>query len=88
MTSALIGHTGFVGSNLYDQAPFDDVYNTQNIETIAGKSYDLLVSAGGPAVRWQANQEPEEDRASLRRLMDNLSQVQAKKLVLISTIPG
>lgn len=86
MTSALIGYTGFVGGNLHDQAAFDDLYNSKNIEAIAGKSYDLLVSAGGPAVRWEANQQPEKDRQVLQRLMDCLEQVRTKKLVLISTI--
>lgn len=86
MTSALIGYTGFVGGNLQDQAAFDDLYNSKNIENIAGKSYELLVSAGGPAVRWQANKEPEKDRRALQRLMDCLSKVSAKKFVLMSTI--
>lgn len=65
---------------------FDDFYHSKNIEEIAGKSYDLVVSAGGPAVRWLANQEPEKDRQSLRRLMDNFGRVRARKFVLISTI--
>jgi len=83
---ALIGYSGFVGGNLHNQAEFDDLYNSKNIEAIAGKSYDLVVSAGGPAVRWQANQEPEKDRQILKRLMDSLGQVRTRKLVLISTI--
>ncbi len=67
-------------------ATFDDRYNTKNITDIHGRSYDLLVSAGAPAVKWIANSKPEEDRAILEGLMDNLRQVKASRFVLISTI--
>lgn len=86
MTRAIIGYTGFVGSNLTRQSPFDDFYNSKNIESIAGKDYELLVCAGAPAVKWLANKEPDRDRASLDRLMENLSRVSVQKLVLISTV--
>jgi hypothetical protein len=56
MTSALIGHTGFVGGHLSRQVAFDDLYNSKNIEHIAGKSYRLVVCCGASAVKWVANQ--------------------------------
>ena len=37
MRTALIGHTGFVGSNLAASHAFDDLYNTSNIEQIEGQ---------------------------------------------------
>ena len=37
-TRALIGHTGFVGSNLARQGAFDALYNSSNIESIAGST--------------------------------------------------
>jgi nucleoside-diphosphate-sugar epimerase len=86
MNSALIGHTGFVGGNLLRQFPFTDLYNSANIEAIAGRTYDLLVCAGAPGVKWKANKEPARDWASLTRLMNCLAQVQAEHLVLISTV--
>ena len=43
MRTALIGHTGFVGSNLASSHRFDDVYNTANIAEIEGREYDLVV---------------------------------------------
>ena len=51
MKTALIGSTGFVGGNLQRQAAFDDGYHSRNIESLAGKSYDLIVCAGAPAVQ-------------------------------------
>jgi nucleoside-diphosphate-sugar epimerase len=86
MASALIGSTGFVGGNLLRQARFEDGYHSRNIGELAGRSYDLIVCAGAPAVKWKANREPEEDRAQLDRLMQALAGVKASHLVLISTV--
>ena len=36
--SALIGYTGFVGSNLLRQRAFDATFNSKNIEQISGRS--------------------------------------------------
>jgi nucleoside-diphosphate-sugar epimerase len=86
MPSALIGHTGFVGGHLARQNRFDDFYNSKNIEQIAGRSYDLLVCSGASAVKWLANQRPEEDRRQIERLISCLQQVRAREVVLISTV--
>lgn len=86
MTAALIGHTGFVGGNLQRQTRFDAFFNSKNIETIAGRRFDLLVCAGAPAEKWKANQNPEADRENLQRLQRALESVQALRVVLISTV--
>src|SRR5688572_27445089 len=86
MRSALIGHTGFVGGNLLSQSRFDDLYNSTNIETIAGRQYDLVVCAGAPAEKWKANADPEGDRERLRRLSVPLSAARIDELILISTV--
>lgn len=82
----MIGHTGFVGSNLAHQHEFDDFYNSKNIEEIAGRSYDFLVCSGAPAEKWKANQDPEADLRGIDRLWSALRQVAVSKLVLISTV--
>ncbi len=86
MGSALIGHTGFVGANLLRQAHFDDCYNSANIENIVGKWYDLLVCAGAPGEKWRANKEPSKDLAALSRLRQCLNKVDARQVLLMSTI--
>jgi hypothetical protein len=86
MRSVLIGHSGFVGGTLLAQTAFDDLYRSNNIEAIAGRSYELLVCAGAPAAKWKANQDPEGDIANLSRLMAQLSTVRADTALLISTI--
>tara|TARA_Y100000310_G_C20640926_1_gene793840 strand:- start:443 stop:1159 length:717 start_codon:yes stop_codon:yes gene_type:complete len=83
---ALIGHTGFVGSNILCQAEFDRCYNTSNIEEIAGEEFDLVVCAGVSSVKWKANQNPNQDFEQIQRLVNNLSSSTFKKLVLVSTI--
>lgn len=84
--SALIGHTGFVGGNLLEQHTFDALFNSSNIEEIAGRSFDLLVCAGVPSEKWKANQLPERDLENIERLTQSVMQAEARRLVLISTV--
>jgi hypothetical protein len=86
MKTALIGYTGFVGSNINAQNTFSDTYNTSNIEAIEGQSYDLVVSAANGAEMWRINQEPEKDRAQIEGFIERIKTVKIKKLVLISTV--
>ena len=86
LKTALIGYTGFVGSNLKDQFRFDDLYNSKNIHEIDNKHYDLIVCAGIKAQKWYANQHPEEDLQDILTLVNHLRTVKVKRFVLISTI--
>ena len=86
MNNAIIGYTGFVGSNLVCQAKYDNFYNSQNIESIAGKSFELLVCTAAPAEKWLANKQPTKDKENLQRLIKYLQQVSAKKVIVISTV--
>ena len=87
MTSrALIGHTGFVGGNLLRQAGFEAMYRSTNIGDIRGREFDLLVISAVQAKKWWANQEPEADWAGIQKLLEALAEVQAREVVLISTI--
>lgn len=86
MKTALIGYTGFVGSNIFQQMKFDDLYNSKNIREIENKKYDLIISAGISAVKWLANQKPEEDLAKIKSLLNHLLKVETKYFVLISTV--
>lgn len=86
MRSALIGYTGFVGSNLLDAFAFDDVYNSKNISDIGGKDYDLVVSAGNRADSFRINNNGADDRAEIDALIDTVLGARIKELVLISTV--
>ena len=86
MTDALIGYTGFVGSNLEATHEFGAKFNSKNIADIEGQSFNLLVCAGAPAKKWYANLHPDEDRETLDGLMAHLAKVKAERVVLISTV--
>lgn len=86
MKTALIGFTGFVGSNLALQYNFTDQYNSKNIGDIVGKTYDVCICAGVKAQKWVANQQPTQDLSDIQNLIDHLSKAEIKRFVLISTI--
>ena len=83
---ALIGHTGFVGSNLVRQQPFDLLYNSTSIGEIDGRHFSDVVCAGVSAVKWWANQNPAEDLARIEGLIGHLSTIGADNFTLISTV--
>ena len=83
---ALVGYTGFVGSNLALSTKFDAMYNSKNIKEAYGTKPDLLVYAGVPAAKYLANKAPAEDLAVIRQAEENIAKIAPKKLVLISTI--
>jgi hypothetical protein len=83
---ALIGHTGFVGSNLRRAGGFDSMFNSSNYRDMAGRRFDEVVCAGLAAAKWIANSAPETDRAAIAALTDVLSQADIGRFVLISTI--
>lgn len=86
MRTALIGHTGFVGGTLARRAPFDALFNSANIEGIAGQAFDLVVCAGARAEKWRINAEPAMDTAGLQRLTAALAKTTAAYVVLVSTV--
>jgi len=84
--NALVGYTGFVGSNLYEKGNFDAVYNSKNIKDAYGLKPDLLVYAGLRAEKYLANQAPDKDMKLILEAEENIKKIAPKKLVLISTI--
>lgn len=86
MKIALIGHTGFIGSNLIHQNRFDKTFNSKNIEEIVGQEFDVVVCAGAPAKKWDIDRDTGSDEASLQILKEALSKASIKKLILISTV--
>lgn len=84
--NALVGYTGFVGSNIYANGHFDAVYNSANIEEAYGTNPDLLVYAGLRAEKYLANNAPDQDMELIYQAEKNIKEIHPKKLVLISTI--
>jgi hypothetical protein len=86
MTSALVGYTGFVGSNLMRQRTFGACFNSKNFKEMTGRAFTEVICAGVSAVKWKANKEPEQDLAGIRALQEVLSTVSVDRFILISTI--
>ena len=83
---ALVGYTGFVGSNIYDAGDFDAVYNSKNIKEAYGTNPDLLIYAGLRAEKFLANNAPDKDMESIYQAEENIRRINPERLVLISTI--
>ncbi|GIC77253.1 NAD(P)-dependent oxidoreductase [Moritella sp. F3] len=84
--NALIGYSGFVGSTLLKQCHFKSVYRSTNISEIENKTFDTVICAGAPAVKWLANQNPEADNLSIKSLISHLSTIKCNNFILISTV--
>ena len=83
---ALVGYTGFVGSNICSSGNFDALYNSKNIKEAYGSSPDLLIYAGLRAEKYLANIEPKKDMDLIVQAEENINKIRPKKLVLISTV--
>lgn len=88
MSLALVGYTGFVGSNIYEKGKesITNVYNSKNIEEAFGTKPDLLIYSGLRAEKYLANNDPDADMATTIQAGENIQKIDPKKLVLISTI--
>lgn len=84
--NALIGYTGFVGSNLLEKINFEHLFNSKNIKSIVNQKYDLVICSGIPSAKWMANNNPVEDLENIKLLINCLYKIKCNKLILISSI--
>ena len=84
--TCLLGATGFVGSALLRQTPFDACFNSRNIGEVEGRSFSHVVCAAAPGSMLEANTAPTRDRALMHGLMERLSKIKAQRFTLISSI--
>lgn len=83
---AIVGYTGFVGSNLLQFYKFDFLYNSKNFIEAKNKTFDTLFFCGIPAVKWKANKNPDEDYNTIEDIKSVLNTINVNKIILISTI--
>lgn len=86
MSNAIVGYTGFVGSNLLQFYKFDFFYNSKNFIEAKNKTFNKLFFCGIPAVKWKANKNPEEDYEIIENIKLILNTINVNKIILISTI--
>jgi dTDP-4-dehydrorhamnose reductase len=87
--NALIGYTGFVGSNLLKNIKGKrklDLYNSKNINQIKNQKYNQVICAGLSATKWIANKYPNKDIKNINILINNLKNIKCDLFILISTI--
>lgn len=83
---ALVGYTGFVGSNIASSSQISNLYNTKNISASYDTNPDTLIYAGLRAEKYIANKYPEKDKESINIAIDNIKKINPKRVVFISTI--
>lgn len=84
--NVLVGHTGFVGNNLYRYGSFELGVNSGSVREAYGTKPELCVYAGLRAEKYLANQQPEKDWQMIEQAKENIRMIKPQKLVLISTI--
>lgn len=83
---AVVGNTGFVGSNICLMGEIDRGFNSKNIEEAYGLKPDLLIYAGLRAEKYLANNAPKKDAGLVLQAEDNIKKIEPRQLVLISTV--
>lgn len=84
--TALVGATGFVGSNLLRKRSFDLEVNSKNAAELAGRHFGRVVFSAARAEKWRANQDPEADAKHVDELKSLIQSFTADELVLVSTV--
>ena len=82
---AVVGYTGFIGSNLKRIYKSNFNFNSKKITKI-NKKLDLVLCAGTYSKRWIANKYPKKDLYNILKLTSFLKNIVTKRFVLISTI--
>jgi len=86
MSRAIVGYTGFVGTNLLQFYKFDYFYNSKNFSEASNMTFDELYFCGVPAVKWKANKYPQEDIDIIDSIKEILKTIKVNRIILISTI--
>lgn len=86
--NALIGYTGFIGSNLLKDKKFSFSFkfNSKNIEKIKNKNFNDVVCTATYSKIWVANRKPKKDKKNIINLINNLKKIKVNNFILISTI--
>lgn len=87
MNKLVIGHRGFVGSNLSRLFPDAVGVGRQEIGALAGESFSDIYCAAPQAKKWWANQNPEQDRLEVDTLIQACRQLACNgSFILFSTV--
>lgn len=82
---AIIGNSGFIGSNL-SSFLIADGFNTSNIKDINYKNYQTIYCCAPGAEKWKINKEPDKDLENIKELIEVIKNTNCNRFVLFSTI--
>ena len=84
----LIGHTGFIGNHLIQKMEFNQLFNTQNINTFnnTALNHQNLYLSCLPAKKYLVNQNPQSDIQNINNIINQIKHKSYEKIILISTI--
>lgn len=89
MKIALLGYTGFVGSNLLEQLKTEynniDLYNSKNFKDIINKEYDKIYCCCVKGIKYIANKNPIEDLKEICDILLTLKTVKCDEFYLVSS---
>jgi nucleoside-diphosphate-sugar epimerase len=83
---AIVGHTGFIGSNLKFFYKSKHNFNSKNLRLINKHKYDLVILCAPSSKMWIANKFPHKDYHNIKKIINILKKTRTKKIALISTI--
>tara|TARA_Y100000816_G_scaffold175374_1_gene126219 strand:- start:3605 stop:5227 length:1623 start_codon:yes stop_codon:yes gene_type:complete len=83
---AIVGYTGFVGSNILQFYKVTHFYNSKNFHEAKGMNFDVVIFCGAPATKWIANKYPEQDCEVIDSIINTLHTMKVERFILISTI--
>ena len=87
MNNLVIGHRGFVGSNLSRLFPDASGVGRQEIGALAGESFSDIYCAAPQAKKWWANQNPDQDKLEVDTLIKACRQLECTgSFILFSTV--
>ena len=83
----LIGHTGFIGNHLIQKMEFNQLFNTQNINTFnnTALNHQNLYLSCLPAKKYLVNQNPQSDIQNINNIINQIKHKSYEKIILIST---
>lgn len=83
---ALIGYSGFVGSNLKKKIKFQKLYNSSNIHKIKDHFFEEVYCAAPHGIKFLSNKYPKKDKKIILKLISDLKNVRCKKFIHFSTV--
>jgi nucleoside-diphosphate-sugar epimerase len=84
----LVGDTGLVGTTLKEKMSFDLTFNSKNIQDLKNVKDDniTIYLSCLPATKWLVNKDIKSDIKNINTIIEVVSKLRYKRIVLISTI--